>query len=92
MLAGAIDGGGTKVMTGIVDDGGKILSSRTESVPPKDVAVYFNRCAEMLKSCAAEAGVTLEQLDGVGMSIPGMTDGKDWVYGSPSAGWGPFSK
>ena len=91
MLAGAIDGGGTKVMTGIVDDGGNILSSRTESVLPKDVAAYFNHCAEMLKSCAAEANVTLEQLDGVGMSIPGMTDGKDWVYGSPSAGWGPFS-
>ena len=91
MLAGAIDGGGTKVMTGIVDDGGKILSSRTESVPPKDVAAYFNRCATMLKDCAAEIGVTLDKLDGVGMSIPGMTDGKDWVYGSPSAGWGPFS-
>ena len=42
----------------------------------------------MLKDCAAEIGVTLDKLDGVGMSIPGMTDGKDWVYGSPSAGWG----
>ena len=64
MLAGAIDGGGTKVMTGIVDDSGKILSSRTESVPPKDVAAYFNRCAAMLKDCAAEIGVTLDKLDG----------------------------
>ncbi|MGI5925132.1 MAG: ROK family protein [Lentisphaeria bacterium] len=91
MLTGAIDGGGTKVMTGVVDENGQVVSRRVEGVPTGDIPGYFARCVTMLRECVAEAGVTLADLRGVGMSIPGMTDGKDWVYGSPSAGWGSFS-
>ena len=91
MLTGAIDGGGTKVMTGLVDENGNVVSRRVEGVPTGDIAGYFTRCLTMLCECVSEAGVTLEDLRGVGMSIPGMTDGKDWVYGSQSAGWGSFS-
>ena len=91
MLIGAIDGGGTKVLTAVMTETGKVLARRQASVPTADYAAYFARCAEMLGACAAEVGVRLEDLEGVGASLPAMTDGRDRVLGSPSAGWGAFS-
>ena len=91
MFIGAIDGGGTKVLTAIVSDAGDVLSRRQAAVPTADHAAYFARCAEMLGACAAEVGVRLEDLAGIGASLPAMTDGRDRVLGSPSAGWGAFS-
>ena len=90
MLTGAIDGGGTKILTGVVADDGTVVARREELVVSRAIPDYFARCAAMLKACVAEAGTTLEALRGVGMSVPGMTDGRQ-VFGSPSAGWGAFS-
>ncbi|MBP5320769.1 MAG: ROK family protein [Kiritimatiellae bacterium] len=91
MLTGAIDGGGTKILTGVVADDGTVVARREEQVTSREIPAYFARCAAMLRACVAEAGTTLEGLRGVGMSVPGMTDGLGYVFGSPSAGWGPFS-
>ena len=91
MMLGAIDGGGTKVLTAVMTDAGKIVSRRQDCVPTQDYAGYYARCAEMLRECAVEAGVRLTDLAGVGVSVPAMTDGRDRVFGSPSAGWGAFS-
>lgn len=91
MFIGAIDGGGTKVLTAVMTETGEVLARRQASVPTADHAAYFVRCTEMLGECAADVGVRLEELSGVGVSLPAMTDGHDRVLGSPSAGWGAFS-
>ena len=91
MFIGSIDGGGTKVLTAVMTETGQVLSRRQASVPTADYAAYFARCAEMLGACAEEVGMRLEDLAGVGASLPAMTDGRDRVLGSPSAGWGSFS-
>ena len=90
MLTGAIDGGGTKVLTAVMTETGAIVARRQDAVPTADVPAYFKRCAELLEACAQEAGVTVQALDGVGMNIPGMVTPDGHVLGSPSAGWGTF--
>jgi glucokinase len=91
MFIGAIDGGGTKVLTAVMTEAGDVRARRQASVPTADHAAYFGRCTEMLCECAAEAGIPFAELAGVGVSLPAMTDGQDRVLGSPSAGWGAFN-
>ena len=90
MVIGAIDAGGTKVLTAVMTETGKVLARRQDSVPTADVPAYFGRCADMLKDCAREVGVGIGDLAGIGMNIPGMVVGDGKVLGSPSAGWGAF--
>jgi len=89
-MIGAIDAGGTKVLTAVMTEEGKVLARCQASVPPSDVPAYFRRCADMLAACAGEVGVGVGELAGVGMNIPGMVVGDGKVLGSPSAGWGAF--
>lgn len=91
MYIGAIDGGGTKVLAAVMTETGEVLARRQASVPTANHAAYFAQCADMLGACAAEVGVPLAELAGVGASLPAMTDGRDRVLGSPSAGWGAFN-
>ncbi|MDR2850045.1 MAG: ROK family protein [Verrucomicrobiota bacterium] len=90
MLIGAIDAGGTKVLTAVLTETGAVLARRQASVPTADVPAYFARCAELLAACAQEAGADIPRLDGVGMNIPGMVTPEGRVLGSPSARWGAF--
>lgn len=90
MLIGAIDAGGTKVLTAVLTEAGEILARRQAPVPPADVPAYFTCCAAMLAECAREIGSSIQTLDGVGMNIPGMVAADGRVLGSPSAQWGAF--
>ncbi len=90
MMIGAIDAGGTKVLTAVMTETGKMLAQRKDSVPTADVPAYFGRCAAMLKACALDVGMSVDALDGVGMNIPGMVTPDGCVLGSPSAGWDAF--
>jgi glucokinase len=90
MLVGAIDAGGTKVLVGVLNENGGILSRRKESVPTADVPAYFAACARMLKACATDARASLTDLAGIGMNIPGMVTPDGHIFSSPSAGWGTF--
>lgn len=90
MVIGAIDAGGTKVLTAVMTEAGQVLARRKASVPTADVSAYFSRCAEMLGECAREVGCGLGELAGVGMNIPGMVTPDGRVLGSPSAGWPAF--
>jgi len=90
MLIGAIDGGGTKVLAAVMTAAGTLVARRQAAVPTADIPAYFRRCAELLATCAQEAGVAVHALDGVGMNIPGMVTPDGHVLGSPSAGWGAF--
>jgi glucokinase len=66
---GAVDIGGTKIATGIVDSNGRVLA--TEQCPTEQERGFTNavdRIAIMLRSCAAR---TNAQIDGVGIGCTG---------------------
>ena len=90
MLIGAIDGGGTKLLAAILTADGTLRARRHAPAPGGGLEAYFGLCAELLGACARDAAVTLGDLSGVGVALPGMTDGNDRVLGSPSSGWGAF--
>ena len=90
MLIGAIDAGGTKVLTAVMTETGTVLARRRDELPTQDLPAYFGRCAAMLSECAREAGARVADLRGVGMNIPGMVTPEGRVLGSPSAKWGAF--
>ena len=90
MLIGAIDAGGTKVLTAVMKESGEVVSRQQNSVTTSNIPDYFKRCADMLTTCANEAGCNVGNLGGIGMNIPGMVTPDGCVLGSPSAGWDTF--
>jgi glucokinase len=79
-LRGGIDLGGTKIQTAIVDAGGKVSGEARRPTPtsggPPDVA---RAMAEALREAAAAAGVSSEELSGVGVGSPGDADERTGV-------------
>lgn len=85
-IAGSVDFGGTKLMVGLVDSDGKVLSHETIPTPkaggPTAVA---DAAAAMLRQ---QAGDRLSTLVGVGATVPGLADGRTGVLRyAPAHGW-----
>jgi glucokinase len=76
-LRGGIDLGGTKIQTAIVDARGKVGGEARRPTPtsggPEDVAEAM---AAAMREAAASAGVTTEDLAGIGVGSPGDADEK----------------
>ncbi len=76
-IYGGIDLGGTKIQAAIVDTDAdhQVLGHKRDQTPlkggPKAIA---SRMADVLKATAAEAGVELSALAGVGVGSPGSVD------------------
>ena len=88
-LTGVVDIGGTKILTGLIDQSGELLTSRRISTiaehGPEDVIA---RTVTMLRDLLQEIGASEEALEAVGCSIPGPLDCKSGVvYFSPNLGW-----
>jgi glucokinase len=79
-LRGGIDLGGTKIQTGIVDAGGKVLGQARRPTPtsggPQDVA---DEMAAALREAAEQAGIETAALEGIGVGSPGDADEKTGV-------------
>jgi glucokinase len=79
-LRGGIDLGGTKIQTGIVDVGGKVLGQARRPTPtsggPQDVA---DEMAAALREAAEQAGIETAALEGIGVGSPGDADEKTGV-------------
>ncbi|MDQ3588260.1 MAG: ROK family protein [Actinomycetota bacterium] len=94
-VKGGIDLGGTKVQAVIVDDRHEVVaeakqSTPTEGGPPEVVA----RMAATLAEAAEAAGVSTDELDGLGVGSPGAVDGETGVVGEARnlPGWDePFA-
>ncbi len=72
-----IDLGGTFIKGGIVDDSGNILlEDKTPTETEKGGEVVAKNIADLAKSLIARAGLTVAQIEGLGMGSPGMIDGK----------------
>lgn len=81
MAIGAIDIGGTKTITGILNDSGEVLISRNFLTESKDWKVHFQHVADVFKECQREYHdlISKTPLIGVGITMPGMTDAENGI-------------
>jgi len=82
-----IDIGGSKIVTGVIDDGGNVLYSQKESLPTGTTAdslfvVMKNMCDKIAEKYS---------FDKIGITIPGLADTENgiWVY-APFSGISNF--
>lgn len=87
-----IDLGGTFIKGGIVNGQGEILvQDKTPTESEKGADGVANNIANLAKNLIEKAGLTVAQLQGLGMGVPGMIDsGKGEVVFSNNLAWEHF--
>lgn len=87
-IAGAIDIGGTKTALGLIGEDGKWLARETFPTPVEAWEGCFSFCCERMEVLLARCGIRAEDLEGVGINVPGMYDYvQDRLIRVPYAGW-----
>jgi glucokinase-like ROK family protein len=88
-----IDLGGTFIKGGICDDAGNIIvSDKTETCADGGAEVVAGRIAALCKSLLEKAGLTANDVCGIGMGVPGMIDSeKGEVVYANNLGWEHFA-
>ena len=85
---GAIDIGGTKTMVGIVSPDGRLLAKRNFTTFTADSKLHFSDCYARFNECLSELGLTIDDLEGIGVNMPGMVDAATGILLQASfAGW-----
>ena len=85
---GAIDVGGTKTMVGIVSPDAHILEKRHFATFNADSLAHFSNCYTHFNECLSALGLTVHDLEGIGVNMPGMVDASSGVLlQAPFAGW-----
>ena len=85
---GAIDVGGTKTMVGIISPDARILTKRRFATYTADCYAHFSNCCQQFNECLSGLGFTLDDLEGIGVNMPGMVDASTGVLLQASfAGW-----
>lgn len=70
-----VDLGGTNIAVGIVNEAYQILGrASVKTALPQPAEGVCDRIAEAIRLAAADAGVELSQLDGIGIGSPGLID------------------
>lgn len=72
-MKGAIDLGGTKTMIAILEDG-KIIDKFKFSTYVRSWEENFKKCCKELEKLCKRRGIVPHELEGIGVSLPGMTD------------------
>ena len=68
-----IDIGGTNVKAGLLDKEGKILvKSSIPTAKSKDYAAIVEAVSEQVKKLASDAGMTMDEIAGIGIGCPGI--------------------
>jgi glucokinase len=84
-VRGGLDLGGTKIQAVICDDQHRVLGqSRRETPQQGGPADVVEGLAETLGDAAADAGIQLSGLDGVGVGSPGAVDAQAGTVGEAS--------
>ncbi len=87
-MIGAIDIGGTKTMAALVRENGEILERVKFATELGSWEAHFERCAEELRGLCRRQGLEPGDLEGIGVSLPGMADGSAGVLlYAPYSGW-----
>ncbi|MBR4392629.1 MAG: ROK family protein [Oscillospiraceae bacterium] len=87
MYIAALDVGGTKTITAILDENGSILDQTTFVSCLPDSYENLDRCVEELNRLLAARGIRRGELKGIGVSLPGIVDRKKGMLL-----YAPFSK
>ncbi len=83
-----IDMGGTSIKALVVDGGNRILATGKISTLAQKPGEAIADLATLVKESVVEAGLTLKQIDGVGVGAPGAVDpARGIVHKAPNLGW-----
>ncbi len=83
-LAGAIDLGGTKILTAVISADGSVLAShRTATRARRGPEAVSSEMLDSLRQACAQAGTTLEGLAGIGVSAAGPLDAAQGILADP---------
>lgn len=75
-----VDLGGTNIAAGVVDENGKILSmDSTPTMSERDSTEIIKDMADLCKKVTADAGLTLEDIQAIGIGSPGTVDNERGV-------------
>ena len=87
-----VDVGGTTIKMGLFDTEGKVLdkweiTTRTEN----DGENVLPDIAEAVESKLNEKGISKDDVEGIGIGVPGPVDSKGVVHKCANLGWGVFN-
>lgn len=75
-------------MVGIVGSDARILTKRHFSTYTADCDAHFSNCFIRFNECLSECNLTINDLEGVGVNMPGMVDALTGILlQAPFAGW-----
>ena len=85
---GSLDIGGTKTMVGVVDSSANILVKKQFATNTTDCYTHFDACSTQLIRCLSEINLSLNDLEGIGVNMPGLVDvSTGSLLQAPFAGW-----
>ena len=85
---GAIDIGGTKTMVGIVRSDAQVLVKQHFTTNTADSDTHFSDCYARFNECLSGLGLTVNNLEGIGVNLNGMVDASTGVLlQAPFSGW-----
>lgn len=70
----ACDVGGTRIKLGLVRGGKLLQRAELDALPAKGLAAALKRIARAARTLCNDAGLTVSQLDGFGLSFPGIIE------------------
>ncbi|MDR2739437.1 MAG: ROK family protein [Treponema sp.] len=74
MYIGSMDVGGSKTLVGIINERGEVLSKVRVSTNVADCLGHFSVCCQKLRECAETIRLPLNQLNGIGIALPGIVN------------------
>jgi glucokinase len=87
-IAAALDFGGTKLVVGFVDAGGRVLGSVRLPTPSEGPAEVVRMAAEAIALLAERLPVSRASLAGIGATVPGLADTANGILRfAPTQGW-----
>lgn len=88
MAYAALDIGGTKTIAAITDENGNILAQKKFTSFVASSETHLNLCAEALQDLAKERQLQVSDIQGLGISLPGIVDpDKGILIYAPYAKW-----
>ena len=86
--SGSIDVGGTKTLVGIVDTNGNLLAKRLFATTKHNCLAHLARCREGFNECLAESNLSIGDIEGIGVNMPGMVNAETGILlEAPFAKW-----
>lgn len=84
---GGIDIGGTKVMCAIADRNKNIIKKVTFQSVKDEPLPFLQNCVNHLADCAEQLGLKVNDLEGIGVTLPGMVDNRGILLFAPFLKW-----